>query len=136
MLLVIGAIGYWLFTRPGAPIPLLTGRALPAPSAAASAAPRFVTVNPPSPLKLGSIITVSGQGLDPHKRANVGILVSGAVNPLSGGIAVQPDGSFSVDGLVPSDLPPGAAAVVACNLDSQNRSDLSQCIQLNVTLVR
>ena len=62
--------------------------------------------------------------------------MSGAVNPLSGGIAVQPDGSFSVDGLVPSDLPPGAAAVVACNLDSQNRSDLSQCIQLNVTLVR
>jgi serine/threonine-protein kinase len=140
VLVVAAGIAYLLLTRPVATGPvLLTERsASPSPtgSAAATGAPRFVTVNPPSPLRLGSTITVSGRGLDPNGNANAGILVGGAVHPISGGIQVQPDGSFSVDGVVPSDLSPGAAAVVACNLDSQNRSDLSQCIQLNVTLIR
>jgi eukaryotic-like serine/threonine-protein kinase len=140
VLLVAAGIGYWLFTRPGAAIPtLLTGRSAspsPAASAGATGAPRFVTVAPPSPLRLGSTITVSGKGLDPSRNANAGILAGGVVHPISGGIQVKPDGSFTVDGVVPSDLSPGAAAVIACNLDSQNRSDLSQCIQLNVTLTR
>jgi len=97
---------------------------------------RRVSVNPPSPLHMGATITVTGTGLDPRRDAGAGVLQGGAVHPISSGMSVQPDGSFAVDGIVPTDITPGPAALVACNLDAQRKTDLSQCIQLNVTIVR
>ena len=110
---------------------------LPTPGASASpVATRSIAVNPPSPLKMGSPITVSGRGLDPRKEAAAGILQANAVHPIGASLQVQENGSFTIDGIVPSDLAPGAAAVVACNLGANHQSDLSQCIQLNVTVIK
>jgi hypothetical protein len=59
------------------------------------------------------------------------------VHPIGASLQVQENGAFSVDGNVPSDLAPGAAAVVACNfVDAKHTTDLTQCIQLNVTVTR
>jgi hypothetical protein len=110
---------------------------LPAPGASVSpVATKSISVNPPSPLKMGSPITVSGRGLDPRKEAAAGVLQANAVHPIGASLQVQQNGSFTIDGIVPSDLAPGAAAVVACNLGANRQSDLSQCIQLNVTVTK
>jgi hypothetical protein len=133
VLLIAAGAGYAELTRnngtasPGTPTPGASG---------SPAAVKSVDVRPPSPLKIGDPITVSGKGLDPRREAAVGVLQANAVHPISGSLQVQPDGAFSVDGIVPTDLAPGAAAVVACNLDASHKSDLSQCIQRNVTIIR
>jgi hypothetical protein len=109
------------------------------PTLGASSSPvatRSIAVNPPSPLKMGSPITVSGHGLDPSKEAAAGILQANAVHPIGASLQVQQNGTFTIDGIVPSDLAPGAAAVVACNLGANHQSDLSQCIQQNVTVIK
>jgi serine/threonine protein kinase len=111
----------------------------PTPTPGSSSSPsaiRTVDVRPPSPLKIGEPVTVSGRGLDPHREAAAGVLQTGVVHPVSGSLQVQPDGAFSVDGVVPTDLAAGSAAVIACNLDASHKSDLSQCIQRNVTIVK
>jgi hypothetical protein len=97
---------------------------------------RLVEVRPASPLKMGSPITVSGRGLDPSREAAAGVLQANVVHPIGASLQVQSNGSFSIDGIVPPDLAPGAAAVVACNFDAKHNTDLSQCIQLNVTVTR
>ena len=106
------------------------------PSASAGTTVRVVEVSPASPLRMGNPISVSGRGLDPRRDANAGVLQGGVVHPISGSLPVQPDGSFAVDGNVPTDLSPGPAALIACNFDAQHRTDLGQCIQLNVSVVR
>ena len=58
------------------------------------------------------------------------------IAPSGASLQVQPNGSFTIDGIVPNDLTPGTAAVVACNFDAKHNTDLSQCIQLNVTVTR
>jgi Protein kinase domain len=135
VVLLIAAGGlYNQFVRNGAS----GGTGIP-PTPGASGTPvatRTIAVNPPSPLKMGSPITVSGRGLDPRKEAAAGVLQANAVHPIGASLQVQADGSFTIDGNVPSDLAPGAAAVVACNLGANHQSDLSQCIQLNVTVTR
>ncbi len=110
---------------------------LPTPGASHSpTATKSVQVNPPSPLKIGSPITVSGRGLDPKREAEAGVLQGNAVHPIGAALQVQDNGTFTIDGIVPSDLTPGAAAVVACNFGANHQSDLSLCIQLNVTVTR
>jgi hypothetical protein len=116
------------------PIPVVTPSSGSSP--AASPVIKRISVNPPSPLQMGKPVTVSGTGLDPRREAGAGVFQGGAVHPISSGLQVQPDGSFSVDGVVPTDITPGPAALVACNLDAQHKTDLAQCIQLNVTIVR
>jgi hypothetical protein len=141
LLLLVGALGYTYL--PG----LLAGNGvggLPTPGASRSPGAGTPTpvvikrleVKPVSPLKMGTPITVSGRGLDPRRSASAGVLQSGQVHPVSAGMTVQSDGAFSVDGIVPTDLAPGAAALVACNFDSRGQTDLTQCLQLNVTIIR
>jgi len=133
VLLVAAGAGYMQLARGG----FVGGTLLPSPSTSFSpSATRSIAVNPPSPLKMGSPITVSGRGLDPHKEAAAGVLQANAVHPIGASLQVQPNGSFTIDGIVPPDLVPGAGAVVACNLGANHQSDLSQCIQLNVTVTR
>ena len=138
--LLIGAVAAYELLPSGA---RPNGGILPTPVATASSGEtptpgvvRRVSVSPPSPLHMGTTITVTGTGLDPKRDAGAGILQGGAVHPISSGMSLQADGSFSVDGIVPTDITPGPAALVACNLDSQHKTDLAQCIQLNVTIVR
>ena len=136
--LLIGAgAGYAYLPRglAGA-VPTPAASQSPGASPTATAAARTIKVEPPSPLKMGSPITVTGRGLDPHQNAGAGVLQAALVHPISGSLTVQPDGAFSVDGTVPSDLAPGPASLVACNLDSTGKSDLSKCIQLTVSVVR
>jgi hypothetical protein len=111
---------------------------LPTPAVSVSASrTRLVEVRPLSPLKMGSPISVSGRGLDPRREAGAGVLQANAVHPIGASLQVQENGAFSVDGIVPSDLMPGPAAVVACNfVDAKHNTDLTQCIQLNVTVIR
>jgi hypothetical protein len=110
---------------------------LPTPGVSTSpVATRTIAVNPPSPLKMGSPITVSGRGLDPRKEAAAGVLQANAVHQIGANLQVQGDGSFTIDGIVPNDLAPGAAAVVACPIGANRQSDLTQCIQLNVTVIK
>ena len=40
------------------------------------------------------------------------------VHPIGASLQVQESGAFTIDGIVPSDLTPGAAAVVACDFDA------------------
>jgi Protein kinase domain len=114
------------------------GVTLPSPpiqiSPAASPVARHVNVQPPSPLVIGSVVTVTGDGLDPKQAAGAGVLQGGVVHPLSAGMQVQPDGSYTVSGVVPADLQPGAGTLVACNFDSAGHSDLSKCAQLAVQI--
>jgi hypothetical protein len=141
LLLLVGALGYTYL--PG----LLAGDGVggaPTPGASRSpggstptpVATKRLEVKPVSPLKMGTPITVSGRGLDPRRSASAGVLQSGQVHPVSAGMTVQSDGAFSVDGIVPTDLAPGAAALVACNFDSKGQTDLTQCLQLNVAIIR
>jgi hypothetical protein len=95
---------------------------------------RHLSVQPPSPLVIGSAVTVTGDGLDPKQTASAGVLQGGVVHPLSAGMQVRPDGSYSVTGVVPTDLQPGAGTLVACNFDAAGHSDLTRCAQLPVTL--
>jgi hypothetical protein len=132
VLLVAAGAGYSYLSRG-------TGGAGIVPTPGVTHAPtvtRAVEVKPPSPLKMGSPITVSGRGLDPNREAAAGVLQANVVHPVGATLQVQPNGSFSIDGIVPNDLTPGAAAVVACNFDAKHNTDLSQCIQLNVTVTR
>jgi serine/threonine-protein kinase len=114
------------------------GVTLPSPpiqiSPAASPITRHVNVQPASPLVIGSVVTVSGDGLDAKQAAGAGVLQGGVVHPLSAGMQVQPDGTFTVTGVVPADLQPGAGTLVACNFDSAGHSDLSKCAQLAVQI--
>jgi hypothetical protein len=79
-------------------------------------------------------VTVTGDGLDPKQSAGAGVLQGGVVHPLSAGMQVQADGSYTVSGVVPADLQPGAGTLVACNFDSAGHSDLSKCAQLAVQI--
>jgi hypothetical protein len=135
VVLVAAGAAYTELSRSGASP---GGGILPTPGATRSpGAVRVVSVTPPSPLKMGSPITVSGRGLDPRREAGAGVLQGNAVHPIGASLQVQESGAFSVDGNVPADLVPGAAAVVACNfVDAKHTTDLTQCIQLNVTVTR
>lgn len=118
--------------RPTPTVSETVGGASPSPFAT-----KRISVDPPSPLKMGAAITVSGRGLDPKRDAGAGVLQAGAVHPVSASsLPVKADGSFSTEGFVPSDLTPGAAAIVACNLDAQHHTDLTQCIEMKVTITR
>jgi hypothetical protein len=138
---VVGLVGLV-----GAGLLLTTGKArspvlLPTPGASAAPATphrpaRRVSVEPPSPLVIGSVVKVTGGGLDPSQAAGAGVLQGGVVHPLTAGMDVAADGSFSVSGVVPNDLQPGPGTVVACNFDSAGRSDLARCAQLAVTVKR
>ncbi|HEY8680273.1 MAG TPA: serine/threonine-protein kinase [Candidatus Dormibacteraeota bacterium] len=131
VLLIAAGAGYTYLSRgTGAPGIIPTPAATHSPTVI-----RAVAVSPPSPLKMGSPITVSGRGLDPHLDAAAGVLQGNAVHPIAT-LQVQDNGSFSVDGTVPTDLSPGAASVVACNRDANGKSVDSQCIHLNVTITR
>jgi protein kinase-like protein len=132
VLLVAAGAGYTYLSRGTG-----GGGIVPTPAAIHSpTVTRTVEVKPPSPLKMGSPITVSGRGLDPNREAAAGVLQANVVHPVGANLQVQPNGAFSIDGIVPSDLTPGAAAVVACNFDAKHNTDLSQCIQLNVSVIR
>ena len=120
----------------GGPAATPSATASPGASPVPTAATSVIKVEPPSPLRMGSPITVTGRGLDPRQNAGAGVLQAGLVHRISAGLSVQSDGSFAVDGTVPTDLTPGPASVVACNLDSTGKSDLSKCIQLTVSVVR
>ena len=135
VLLIAAGAAYAELTRGGANG--VTG-ILPTPGTTHTPIPvsKSVTVTPPSPLKIGSPITVSGRGLDPKRAAAAGVLQGGAIRRIAASLQVQDNGTFSVDGIVPNELTPGPAAVVACNLDASGQSDLSQCAQLNVTVAR
>jgi len=133
-LLVVAGAGYAELARGGG-IGGIGGQ----PTPGASNSPtiiKSVSVNPPSPLKIGSPITVSGRGLDPRREAEAGVLQGNAVHPIGAALQVQENGSFTIDGIVPADLTPGPAAVVACNFTATHQSDLSLCIQQNVTVTR
>ena len=114
------------------------GVVLPSPpvqiSPAASPVVRHVSVQPRSPLVMGSVVTVTGDGLNPKQAAGAGVYQGGVVHPLSASMQVQPDGSFSVSGVVPTDLQPGPGTLVACNFDAAGHSDLSKCAQLPVEI--
>jgi hypothetical protein len=134
VLLIAAGAGYAELSRSGA-----SGGTGILPTPGGSPSPtviRSITVNPPSPLKMGSPITVSGRGLDPHREAAAGVLQANAVHPIGASLQVQENGTFTIDGIVPNDLASGPAAVVACNLNANHQSDLSQCIQRNVTVTR
>jgi serine/threonine-protein kinase len=103
-------------------------------SPAASPVTRHLSVQPPSPLVMGSVVTVTGDGLNPKQSAGAGVLQGGVVHPLSAGMQVQPDGSYTVSGVVPTDLQQGAGTLIACNFDSAGHSDLSKCAQLAVQI--
>ena len=120
----------------GLPTPTPAATQSPGASPTATAVTSAIKVEPPSPLRMGSPITVTGKGLDPRQNAGAGVLQAGLVHRISASLSVQSDGSFAVDGTVPTDLTPGPASVVACNLDSSGKSDLSKCIQLTVSVVR
>jgi len=134
---VLAVIGATLFLTLGRSQP---GGGLPIPSPPVQTSPgaspiaRHVSVQPPSPLVIGSRGTVTGDGLEPKQTAGAGVLQGGAVHPLVASMQVQPDGSFSVSGVVPADLSPGAGTLVACNFDSAGHSDLSKCAQLPVQI--
>jgi serine/threonine protein kinase len=118
---------------------LLTGLALPTPGIpspdVSPVQTRHLSVEPPSPLVMGSSVTVTGDGLDAKLSASAGVLQGGAVHPIAAGMQVLPDGSYKVTGVVPTDLQPGAATLVACNFDSAGRSKpLSSCAQLAVVI--
>ena len=131
VLLIAAGAAYTELTRNTGVVPIGT----PTPSGNGSpVAAKSVEVRPPSPLKIGDPITVSGKGFDPHRQVAVGVLQASAVHPITDSIQVQPDGSFSVDGSVPSNLTTGAAALLVC--DASNKTDLTQCTQRNVTIVR
>jgi hypothetical protein len=109
------------------------------PASAATPAPtsqRYVRVEPPSPVRLGSTVQVSGRGLEPGSEGHVGVQQGGVVHPLSGGVQVAGDGSFSLTATVPGDLSPGPGVLLACNLDAAGRSDPARCLQEPVNLVR
>jgi serine/threonine-protein kinase len=112
------------------------GVIIPTPPIPSPAVPtRHLSVKPPSPLVIGSTVTVTGDGLDPKRPASAGVLQGDVVHPLTSSMQVQPDGSYSVSGVVPTDLQPGSATLVACNFDSSGHSDpLSRCAQLSVTI--
>jgi Protein kinase domain len=133
VLLIAAGAGYTYLSRSTG------GTGIVPPTPAASRSPtitRAVEVRPPSPLKMGDPITVSGRGLDPRREAAAGVLQANVVHPIGASLQVQANGSFTIDGIVPTNLAPGAAAVVACNFDANHNTDLSQCIQLNVTVIR
>ena len=139
VLLVVAGAAYAYLPRQllgGAPTPTPAATQSPGTSPTATAPTSAIKVEPPSPLRMGSPITVSGKGLDPRQNAGAGVLQAGLVHRISAGLSVQPDGSFTVDGTVPTDLTPGPASVVACNLDSSGKSDLSKCIQMTVSVIR
>jgi len=106
------------------------------PTDTASAANRFVNTDPASPLSIGKGLTVTGQGLDPGRPAAAGFIQGGVeVHPISDlGLTVSPDGSFTGSGIVPPELKPGPATLVACNFDPAGKPITASCIQRGVTL--
>ncbi|GAC1336368.1 MAG: hypothetical protein NVSMB17_19940 [Candidatus Dormibacteria bacterium] len=91
---------------------------------------------PPGALRRGEVVYVTGRGLDPRYEAGVGVLQRDAVRPISAArIKVASDGSFKSDGIVPLDLVAGPATLVACSfVDSRQATDLTKCVQTNVTI--
>ncbi|TMF89190.1 MAG: hypothetical protein E6I08_05535 [Chloroflexi bacterium] len=108
----------------------------PQPTESASGPNRFVNTDPASPLRIGQGLTVSGQGLQSGRRAQAGFIQGGIeVHPISDlGLTVAADGSFSGSGIVPPELKPGTATLVACNFDAAGRPITASCIQRGVTL--
>jgi serine/threonine-protein kinase len=106
------------------------------PTTAPTADARLLTTEPASPLKINEQITVSGKGLDPSRPAAAGFIQGGLViHPISDlGLTVTTDGSFRGSGIVPPDLQPGAATLVACNNQGNGRPDTATCIQRAVVL--
>jgi serine/threonine-protein kinase len=135
VLLLAAAFATGLIKLPGS-VGLPGIEPTPLPTDTASAANRFVNTEPPSPLSIGKGLTVSGQGLSPGRPAAAGFIQGGVeVHPISDlGLTVSPDGSFTGSGIVPPELKPGAATLVACNFDASGKPITSSCIQRGVTL--
>ncbi|MEP7105095.1 MAG: serine/threonine-protein kinase [Chloroflexota bacterium] len=108
----------------------------PTPQPSGTPDTRVLNTEPQSPLTIGQQVTVTGQGLDSQRRAAAGFIQGGLViHPISDlGLTVNADGSFSGSGIVPPDLKPGTATVVACNNNSNGSPDTASCIQRAVTL--
>jgi serine/threonine-protein kinase len=135
--LVVGLAGATRLAGAIRPSARVTPGTTTSPTASVTGRPtaaRYLRVEPPSPLRPGTPITVSGRGLDPKLGANAGILQDGVVHPVMASLPVAPDGSFSSTGVVPTDLKAGSAALVACNFDARGRSDLTRCLSTPVTL--
>jgi len=135
VLLVAGAFYTGLLKLPaGVGTPLASPP--PTPSDTASAVNRFVNTDPASPLTIGKGLTVSGQGLQPGRPAQAGFIQGGVeVHPISDlGLTVAGDGSFTGSGIVPPELKPGSATLVACTFDTAGKPITSSCIQRGVTL--
>jgi serine/threonine-protein kinase len=114
------------------------GQPTPIPSQSIANQVPTIAVDQPLPLRIGSAITVHGDGMDPSRKAFVGIVQGGSGHPLSPEPAsVQPDGTFSITGSVAPDLKPGSAILVACPQTSSGPpSDLKGCAQAGVQLAR
>ncbi|HEX6350085.1 MAG TPA: serine/threonine-protein kinase [Candidatus Dormibacteraeota bacterium] len=112
------------------------GGGTPQPTDSASAANRFVNTDPAPPLSIGKGLTVSGQGLQPSRPAQAGFIQGGIeVHPISDlGLTVAADGSFTGSGIVPPELKPGSATLVACNFDAAGKPITASCIQRSITL--
>lgn len=116
------------------------GAVLPTPDGGSGrpsppAASRSLSVSPSGPLRKGAAVTVSGGGLDPRHEAGAGVLQRGLVHPINGGMRVAANGTFTTDGIVPTDLTVGPATMVACNfVDAQHTTDLTRCAEMNVTI--
>jgi serine/threonine-protein kinase len=138
-MVALGALGFLLASlgwiqRGGGAVGLPT----PPPAPATANPTGTVAVDEPMPLRIGSVINVHGNGLDPNRKAFVGIVQAGSGRPISPDtVTVLADGTFSVSGDVAPDLKPGSATLVACSLTgSAPPSDLRGCAQVQVQLAR
>lgn len=91
-----------------------------------------VSVDKPMPLTRGDAIRVSGHNLAAGGNPTAGFQQGATVHPInSTGIVVNLDGSFAGDGVVPRDLSPGNATLLAC---PDPGPDTAKCARLPVTI--
>jgi serine/threonine protein kinase len=87
---------------------------LPSPSPSPSAARPSITLSAGT-VRIGGLVTISGQNFDSGKPAAVVILQGTKRHPLvSAPINVRSDGTFVLTATIPSSVSPGAAAIIAC----------------------
>jgi hypothetical protein len=109
----------------------------PGTSASPSASPgpivlRDVAIDKGTTLTRGDSIRVSGHGLGRGAHPSAGFQQGAQVHPISGtDLIVNPDGSFVGDGVVPADLRPGNATLLAC---PNQGPATGGCIGLPVTI--
>jgi len=81
------------------------------------------------PLVIGRAATVAGTGFPPSTRRAVVVVQAGSVHAL-GEVAVDAQGAFQLQGVVPSNLAPGPAQLRACVPAAQ----LTDCVDTTVQL--